>query len=167
VLLGTDTQPDEQLASGLAAPLRRGIRGAVGITWVIVGVAVVFAMMYGRDVIRLFELRAATAQATAEIQRLEDSITQLEDELRRWQDPNYVQVQARERLGWVVPGEIGFIVLGPDGQPLGAGTPIQRTGTLPEDEHPEMWFERLWLSIGTADDPEPAPKQPSVIDEPR
>jgi cell division protein FtsB len=136
-----------------------------GFFWVIIAVAVMFVAMYGSNFLRWKNQQAAVADATAEIQRLEASISTLEDELARWQNPEYIQVQARERLGWVMPGEIGFIVLGPDGQPLGAGTPIQRSGTLPEDEHPQVWFERLWLSVGTADNPEPAPKQPDVVTE--
>jgi hypothetical protein len=124
-----------------------------------------FVIFYGGNVYRLIQQRAAVAEKTAEIQRLTDSISQLEDELRRWHDPNYVQVQARERLGWVVPGEIGFIVIDTDGQPLGAGTPIQRSGTLPEGEHPEMWFQRLWFSVGVADNPEPVSSQPEVTPE--
>ena len=36
-------------------------------------------------------------------------------------DPDYVRTQARERLGWVVPGETGYRVVGADGKPLGGG----------------------------------------------
>ncbi|MDR2620752.1 MAG: septum formation initiator family protein [Propionibacteriaceae bacterium] len=164
-LLGNGSPLDEQAASPIADPLRRGARGLAGFFWVIIAVAVMFVAMYGSNFLRWKNQQAAVADATAEIQRLEASISTLEDELARWQNPEYIQVQARERLGWVMPGEIGFIVLGPDGQPLGAGTPIQRSGTLPEDEHPQVWFERLWLSVGTADNPEPAPKQPDVVTE--
>ena len=36
----------------------------------------------------------------------------------RWDDPAYVEQQARERLGFVMPGEIGYSVLDDDGKPL-------------------------------------------------
>ena len=35
-----------------------------------------------------------------------------------------MKTQARERLGWVVPGEIGYKVVGADGKPLGGGAKI-------------------------------------------
>jgi cell division protein FtsB len=82
-----------------------------------------------------------------ETQRLELSVTQLETELRLWDDPEYVRAQARERLAYVVPGEIGFIVatepepeteLGPDGLPVAVDA---------------TWYDRMWTSLRAVDQP--------------
>jgi hypothetical protein len=82
----------------------------------------------------------------AEAQRLERSVDRLETELRLWDDPEYVRAQARERLGYVMPGEVGYIVaddseahvpeIGPDGLPVEVGA---------------AWHTRLWNSIQAAD----------------
>lgn len=66
-------------------------------------------------------------------------VAQLQAELAKWSDPAYVAIQARERLHYVKPGEIGFIVPNPatDSEPLGMPTP---TSTQP-------WYDRLWSTV--------------------
>lgn len=95
-------------------------------------------------------------------QQIADStakITKLEDEIARWQDPAYVRTQARERLGWVVPGETGYKVIDEHGNPLGGGTEIDKVGGFPRGEHAQTWWERMWGSVQTADNPEPVEEQ--------
>ncbi|MDP9801241.1 cell division protein FtsB [Arcanobacterium wilhelmae] len=50
--------------------------------------------------------RAASAELAQATQRADE----LERELARWQDPKFVQTQARERLGYVMPGETLYVV---------------------------------------------------------
>lgn len=52
-------------------------------------------------------LAAQVAAAKAENARLEE-------ELKKWQDPEYIARQARSRLGYVRPGETTFVVLEED-----------------------------------------------------
>lgn len=42
------------------------------------------------------------------------SLTQMKDDLKRWDDPAYVRAQARDRLYYVMPGEISFLVMDAD-----------------------------------------------------
>lgn len=81
-------------------------------------------------------------------------VSDLQSELARWDDPDYVKTQARQRLGWVMPGETGYRVIGEDGEPLGGGVTIQADQELPAGEHEPMWWDRMWGSIETADSPE-------------
>lgn len=101
------------------------------------------------------------SQTQVEIRERQDEIARLEDEKKRWQDPNYVKAQARSRLGWVVPGEVGYKVIGPDGKPLGGGAELDTEKKLPTDEHATTWWERLLGSIKAADEPTPAEQQPT------
>ena len=80
-------------------------------------------------------------------------VSELQSELARWDDPDYVKTQARERLGWVMPGETGYRVIGDDGEPLGGGVTILTDQQLPAGEHEPMWWDRIWGSIETADAP--------------
>ena len=43
-----------------------------------------------------------------------NSLTQMKDDLKRWDDPAYVRAQARNRLFYVMPGEISFLVMDAD-----------------------------------------------------
>lgn len=77
----------------------------------------------------------------------------LADEVARWNNPDFVRAQARERLGWVVPGEVGYRVIGPDGKPLDSTITINTTSTIPQGEHAAQWWDRLGGSLAAADQP--------------
>ncbi len=94
------------------------------------------------------------ADLKAEIAAAEEKRDDLRDELERWRDPDYVKQQARSRLGWVVPGETGYRVLGPDGKPV-SGAKLDSTSRLPGDEHSGTWWEELLGSVAAADQPAP------------
>ena len=86
-------------------------------------------------------------------------ISTLQDEKKRWQDPDYVKAQARIRLGWVVPGEIGYKVIGADGKPLGGGSELDTKRPVPGNKQ-VTWWQRLLGSVRTADDPVPTQANP-------
>lgn len=99
----------------------------------------------------------------AEIASQEAQIADLEDQLSRWNDPEYVRSVARSKLGWVMPGEVGYRVIGPDGLPLD-GSEVVET----EPEGPELlWWESLVASIHAADHPaEEIEAEPAPADDP-
>ncbi|AMS07289.1 septation ring formation regulator EzrA [Acidipropionibacterium acidipropionici] len=99
----------------------------------------------------------------AELSRLADeeaqhkkSIASLQDELKRWDDPNYVRAQARSQLGWVVPGETGYRVIGKDGKMLGGGVSLEPAGDAATAGQQNSWWRRMVGSIKTADSPQRA-----------
>ncbi|MFM9151967.1 MAG: FtsB family cell division protein, partial [Candidatus Planktophila sp.] len=64
-------------------------------------------------------------------------------ELMRWQDPEYVKAQARQRLHFVMPGERQYIVTG---TPKGEGEVIaNKVADQLEDGSP--WYTRMIASI--------------------
>lgn len=108
------------------------------------------------------------------------AIASLNDQLGRWQDDNYVRAQARTRLGWVMPGETAYLVIGPDGQPVDGAQ--QLAGKSAERGNAQMsWWQKLWDSIVTANQPPitepsarsapveaaPSPGSPTSEDRPR
>ncbi|MFB9074902.1 septum formation initiator family protein [Citricoccus parietis] len=56
------------------------------------------------------ELRAVQEEIAAE-QQLQQDLT---SEIARWEDPAYIQQQARERFNLVMPGEQTYMVIGGD-----------------------------------------------------
>jgi cell division protein FtsB len=90
------------------------------------------------------------ATARTQISERQATIAQLEDELSRWNDPNYIKTQARERLGWVMPGEVGYRVIGSDGAVVSG-----EVGSIQGNNDPvnQAWYERIWSSVQTADQP--------------
>ena len=95
-------------------------------------------------------------QATkSEIASRRDSIRELENTKRRFDDPAYVQQQARERFGWVMPGEVGYRVIGTDGE-LQGEMPVLADLPEPKQRH---WTDTLWASVEGAGR-EPAARLP-------
>jgi cell division protein FtsB len=120
---------------------------------VVCGLLVTLALPLRTFVEQRQEIGELRDGVTAAQQRVDD----LETEVSRWEDPAYVQAQARERLFYVMPGETQYIVLDPAeptepdaGQADGAGAGGAAAGEL---ERP--WFSRLWGSVeAAAGDPE-------------
>ncbi|HEY8663285.1 MAG TPA: septum formation initiator family protein [Propionibacteriaceae bacterium] len=90
------------------------------------------------------------ATARTQITERQATIAQLQDELSRWNDPSYIKTQARERLGWVMPGEVGYRVIGTDGKVVSG-----EVGSIKGNNDPanQAWYERIWSSVQTADQP--------------
>ncbi|WP_017198714.1 septum formation initiator family protein [Arthrobacter sp. M2012083] len=91
------------------------------------------------------EKRAEISALEAEIASRKAEQTELNKQLSRWQDPNYVKQQARDRINMVMPGETGYWVFGGE---EAAGTPGGRTGSG-SSANPENlpWVDALWESI--------------------
>ena len=74
----------------------------------------------------------------AKIKEASDTSTALEDELAQWKDDTYVRAQVRERLGYVMPGDTSYVVVGADTvkQPSAGGEPTQDSQDVP-------WYQAL------------------------
>lgn len=122
---------------------------------VVAGMAIVLA-----NSLRVyFDQARQIAEVKTEIANEQERIADLEDRLARWDDPEYVRSVARVRLGWVMPGETGYRVIGADGKP------IERLDAKAEKENPRVWWEKMWGSVALADQPveeEQPPATPSA-----
>lgn len=83
-----------------------------------------------------------------DIQRYTLGIKELEQRQARLQDPAYVTRLARERLHFVMPGEVGYVVLEP-GEEQAAGVPLDA------QTQAELgpWWVRLWQGVRITDNP--------------
>ena len=133
-------------------------RGGIHLTRRLVAVLLVGAMVVvpiASNLTVYLNQRRQMAQARAQIAASNEHIDELLDEQERWSDPDHVRAQARARLGWVLPGEVGFQVVDENGSPYGGGSSIDRTGASTTEDQP--WWERLWNSVDEADTPTGAP----------
>jgi cell division protein FtsB len=150
----------EPVAVTVAAPAP--VRGSSSLTARAIALTVVLLILtisYASS-LRIYYTQAQDIAATkAEIAERQQRIVTLEAELAKWQDENYVRTQARERLGWVVPGEIGYKVVDADGRPLGGGAEISQDTTDPVEPPEDAWWAKLWGSVAAADRPVPTTGQ--------
>ena len=127
----------------------------------LVVVLLILTISYASSLRIYFAQANEIAATTTEISERQHKIADLQTELAQWGDPAYVKTQARERLGWVMPGETGFKVVGADGKPLGGGAEIE--AETAQDAAPrDAWWDTMWGSVETADKPAPAKPQPKV-----
>lgn len=103
-----------------------------------------------------FRQQRQIAALDAGIVQSRQAIDDLHHQLGQWDDPAYVEQQARQRFGWVMPGETGYRVIGPDGKPV-EGARLNTTRTDQETPAADAWWMKMWGSTRTADRPLPAP----------
>lgn len=131
-------------------PLPRAQR-AMSATWRMVVLLVVIAglgLMLAHSLRVYFAQSQEIAAVRVDIAEKQEQIADLEDRLNRWNDPEYVRSVARVRLGWVMPGEVGYRVIGADGEPLD-GAEIEGTPGISETG---LWWEKMWTSVQVADE---------------
>jgi uncharacterized protein len=97
------------------------------------------------------QLKATEAQLRAQISELEQQKVKLAD-------PVFIAAQARERLGFVMPGEIPYQVQLPAASAVPGATP----GTEPAATNPDQpWYTALWHTISDAPHGAPAVAPPA------
>jgi len=116
---------------------------------------------------RYVDQRQQIAALQDEVAGRGQRVQALEEQRQRWRDPAFVRQEARRRLHFVMPGETGYVVIGPGGAEDGegtaagtAGSPGGNGGTGPP------WYDRLWASLDSAarapaDDGSPPAKRPA------
>lgn len=127
-------------------------------------VLLVLTISYASSLRIYFDQRHDIAATKIEISQRQQEIGDLNTEIARWNDPAFVRSQARERLGWVVPGETGYKVIGADGKPVGGGAEIAQQDR-PSQTKSEAWWSRLFGSLKIADHPvatDPGAAQPTA-----
>lgn len=118
--------------------------GRAAVLAVVVGTLIV---SYAYPLRTWFDQQSRLNDLRAEQAALQNEVTALEERQERLRDPAHIKAQARERLNFVMPGEVGFIVTGPDereGEPAEGPTTASTGG-------PGPWWERLWASVEAAD----------------
>ncbi len=55
------------------------------------------------------------ADVAAQVEQAKKQVAQMQVERKRWDDPVYVRSQARDRLYYVMPGEVSYLVMDANG----------------------------------------------------
>lgn len=139
-----------------AVPTVRRRSGLTGRAAILVLVLAALVVSYASSLRAWADQRARIEELRAEVADREDRVAELERELTRWKDPAFVEAQARERFGWVMPGEIGYVVVGEHRDV----EPTEDVGGSAESRRPTPpWWRTLWGSVEAAGNP-PKPKTP-------
>lgn len=142
-------RPRAQAAAPATAPRPR----LTGRAAILVLVLAVLMVSYASSMRAYFEQRHQMDSLQGDIAESRANIEALQREKARWDDPAYVRAQARQRFGWVLPGEIAYQVIGEDGKPLDHDDSLTDPGVTTETDQP-LWWQSAWRSVEVAGNPE-------------
>ncbi|MCV7103283.1 FtsB family cell division protein [Mycobacterium palustre] len=122
---------------------------------VLAAVVCVLTLTIAGPVRTYFAQRTEMNQLAASEAALRSQIADLEQKKVKLGDPAYIAAQARERLGFVMPGDIPFQVQ----LPPTAAVPPQRGTDAAKPARNDPWYTALWHTI--ADTPHLPPTPPA------
>jgi cell division protein FtsB len=126
---------------------------------ILAAVVCVLTLTIAGPVRTYFGQRTEMKQLKATEEQLRAQIADLEQQKVKLGDPVFIAAQARERLGFVMPGEIPYQVQ----LPPGAAAPATPGVEAPTADRNEPWYTALWGTIADAPygvAPAPAPPAP-------
>lgn len=140
-----------------ARPPRPRLTGRAAILILLIAVLTV---SYASSMRAYLQQRDQISDLKAEIAQRSANIDELEGEKSRWNDPAFLELQARERFGFAYPGETSYEVI--DG-----GKPLDGEGALHEPadvvkKAPTAWWSTAWASVEAAGNPSTAPAGPAA-----
>ena len=145
----TTQADDEPVQSGGGSRL-------TGRAAVLLLVMLVLLISYASSLRAWLQQRADTEQARADIASAQHSIDELEREKARLDDPAYLETLARDRFGWLRPGETGYTTLDENGNVLGSeGELTDPDAAEDSSADDEEWYAKVWGSMQTAGREEP------------
>lgn len=83
-----------------------------GFTLLMLALVILAVIVLAPNLRILIEQRAQIAQLEQAVKDAEASVAELTEEQARWEDPAYIEAQARERLYYVFPGDVSYLVVG-------------------------------------------------------
>lgn len=168
------TEPgSEPIRKSIAETAERQSEQRLGVTArraaILAAVVCVLTLTIAGPVRTYFAQRTEMNQLAAAEDARRQQITDLEQQKGKLADPAYIAAKARERLGWVMPGDVPYQVQLPPSAAV-PGAP----GSAPEKPTSnDPWYAALWHTI--ADEPHlppaalpppvspPAPVLPTVV----
>jgi len=143
---GTRRLPVRLPEEAPASQWLRSIRFS-GFTITALGLIVLFVVVLAPSLKVLFEQRQQISALQQQVTDAKDAVGELKDERARWDDPTYVEAQARERLNYVFPGDHSYVVLDDGSTALGQSGQ-QVSGTIQPTE--VDWLTSMLASVYTA-----------------
>lgn len=129
-------------------PARRS-GGLTGRALVLGALIVLLALVLASPLQRYLQQRHATIQAEQTRRAVSARVADLSAQLRQWNDPAYVEEQARARLQMARPGDTVYVVVDPTRPTADASSdqdaPVTATGG------PASWQIKAWTSLRVAD----------------
>jgi cell division protein FtsB len=126
---------------------RRARPVITGRALVLGGVVVLLVVLLASPLHRFLASRSDVHSAAQQLSDDQRQLAQLRRQLTQWDDPGYIEQQARQRLQFAMPGDTVYVVVD-----RGAKSDIEKTAGKTGGSGPrgKTWNERLWDSVQAA-----------------
>lgn len=138
--------PDQQGAAARSGWLS-GIRFS-GFSLIMMGVLVLAVVVLAPTIAAFAQQRQQIAELRAAVSAQEEEVQRLRDERERWNDDTFIVTQARERLYYVMPGEVSYLVI--DDRTAAAKADATAEVSADVTESKGDWMTTLLDSVFTA-----------------
>lgn len=122
-----------------------GVRGS-GFTLLVMGILILAVVVLAPSIKNFVEQRAEIAELQRSVDAAKAQSQNLDEERTRWSDPAYIRAQARERLYFVMPGEVSYLVL----DDIAVAQPSEQPASDTVQETHSDWAGSLLSSIAVA-----------------
>ena len=131
-----------------AARWLRGLRLS-GFSLVMMGLLIMAVVILAPGIRTFVDQRQQIDRLTAAVEAQQGAVEELKSERERWNDRTYVTTQARDRLSYVLPGDVSFLVINDLALPVagGAAAPVA-TPTIQTTN--VDWLSSMFASVMTA-----------------
>jgi cell division protein FtsB len=113
-------------------------------TIMVLGLLVLGVIVLAPSLKLLIQQRTEIANLQKSVEAQKHEVSSLKGQVARWDDPAYIEAQARNRLLFVFPGEYSYLVIPESGTGLG-------TATAPISKHIQTtqidWVQALTSSL--------------------
>ncbi|MGR0221921.1 septum formation initiator family protein [Agromyces sp. ZXT2-6] len=161
---GAGTAGTRQSIRQVSSDWLAGIRFS-GFSIIMMGVLVLAVVVLAPSIAAYAEQRQQIAELKAEVALQEAEVARLTEQRERWNDETYIVTQARERLYYVLPGEVSYLVI--DDRSPEALANADRTVSREVTEQRGDWMQTMLRSVmtaGLAPAPSDAPAEPAPAD---
>lgn len=125
----------------------RGIRVS-GFSLIMMVIVVLAVVVLAPGLRVLVEQRQEIAALTAAVEAQRGEVASLRAERERWNDRTYVITQARDRLYYVMPGEVSFLVINDLAAPVDEAAPAAVSSEIQNTQLD--WLQSMFASVMTA-----------------
>ena len=125
---------------------------------VVLIVAAILSVMLVPSLYQWWQQERELAQIKTQVAQQQQQNADMQRQLDLWNDPDYISTQARERLGFVRPGETQYTVVDPGPQYQDSALAAAAASTGPA----RPWVQQLGILVGKADQPPSATPIPSA-----
>lgn len=116
---------------------------------VVLTVAAILSVMLVPSLYQWWQQERELVQIKAQVAEQQQKNADMQRQLDLWNDPDYISTQARERLGYVRPGETQYTVVDPGPQYQDSALAAAAASTGPA----RPWVQQLAILVGKADQP--------------